>query len=703
MEASKQRRAFKQRGVFGPGKALRLHGVLGLMLVGTVSLGFAGACGDSSDERKAAAKLGEGCVLNSDCNDPFSCTFERCHEQCVDSRDCPGDERCVLTDEDFHVCQLDIETECEEAADCKGDQTCGVDAECRDECDGEGDCVDGQACSYGLCADEEELTDDGQLPIATGHEPDGSGGSAGMSSGGTDGGGTGGGTTSTGGGGTGGTSTTSTTGTPDAECGNGILDEDEECDDDGTQPGDGCNSTCEEETGWLCDGGAPTLCEDINECIEGTATCHADANCMNSDGDFACECKEGFVGDGYECEDACEADPSTCSLPVVQVVTGDYHTCALFDTGKVRCWGYGAYGATGYGNQDTIGDNELATKDVNVGGTVVQLSAGGYHTCALLDDGAVRCWGQNTYGELGYGNIDTIGDNEVPGFAGDVNVGGEVVQIASGPTHTCAILATGAVRCWGYNGYGQLGYGNTASIGDDEVPDDAGNVDLGAEAIQIAVGTYHTCAVLTDGAVRCWGYNGYGQLGYGNTDSIGDNEAPADADDVDVGGPVTQVSLGEYHTCALLETGTVRCWGYGVQGQLGYGDTNSVGDSETPDYVGDVSIGAPVTALACGQNHSCVVLDDGGVLCWGANSYGELGQGDLNPIGDNEVPASIDAIVLGDTAEGIAVQDGHACALTSSANVRCWGYGGWGSLGYGNATQIGDDENPSIAGPVELL
>ena len=370
--------------------------VLRALLVGAVSTILAGACGDPPGAGPTRVVTLDWCLRDSDCVEPLVCAFERCHERCESSQDCPDDQRCVLTDEAYHVCQLRVETACEADAECKGDQSCAVDAECRDECDQADDCVEGQECSRGSCADEAELTDDGELPIEPGHEPDG--GSGGTSSsggaGGTNGGNGGtsdsggnGGTSDTGGtggstdtGGTGGASgpggTTNTTGTVDPVCGNEIIEEGEECDDGNIRPVDGCNSICEQDAGWLCDG-EPSVCEEI-ECDNDTSPCHADATCTDyvlSPG-VSCECNESFYGDGLDCR---------AFLPVAQVVTGDIHTCARFDSGNVRCWGDGDYGRLGYGNENEIGDNELPTADVNVGGTVVQLAAGQSHTCALLE------------------------------------------------------------------------------------------------------------------------------------------------------------------------------------------------------------------------------------------------------------------------------------------------------------------------------
>ena len=201
----------------------------------------------------------------------------------------------------------------------------------------------------------------------------------------------------------------------------------------------------------------------------------------------------------------------------------------------MRCWGDALYGRLGYGNGNNIGDDEnpASVGDVDVGGTVVQLAAGSKHTCALLQEGNVRCWGENHYGQLGYPGGETIGDNETPASAGDVDVGGKVLRLATGHFHSCAIMDKGTVRCWGNGTDGRLGYGRVSDIGDNETPAAAGVIDLGGKAVNIAAGGFHTCAVLEGDGVRCWGAGFRGQLGYGNTRSIGDNETPASAGDVE--------------------------------------------------------------------------------------------------------------------------------------------------------------------------
>ena len=253
------------------------------------------------------------------------------------------------------------------------------------------------------------------------------------------------------------------------------------------------------------------------------------------------------------------------------------------------------------------------------------IGAGQAHSCAVLGTGGVRCWGRGDQGALGYGSTDTIGDNEAPASAGPVNLGTgrRARAISVGAAHTCAILDTGAVRCWGDGGFGRLGYGHTGTIGDNESPAATPVVKIGTgrRAVAIAAGTDHTCAILDTGRVRCWGFGADGLLGYGNTTTIGDNEHPASAGPVNLGSGRRAVAIaaGLYHTCVILDTGRVRCWGWGGQGALGYGNTDTIGDNEAPAAVSPVNIGTGrrAVAIAARGDHTCVILDNGRVRCWG--------------------------------------------------------------------------------------
>jgi alpha-tubulin suppressor-like RCC1 family protein len=303
------------------------------------------------------------------------------------------------------------------------------------------------------------------------------------------------------------------------------------------------------------------------------------------------------------------------------------------------------------------------------------VDAGGYHTCVVLPEGNVRCWGFNGDGRLGYGQTESIGDDETPAAAGDVDVGGPVLQIATGSTHTCALLEGGNVRCWGRNSDGQLGYANTEHIGDDEAPAAAGDVDIGGRAIQLATGGSHTCALLETGNVRCWGRGVEGQLGYANTEPIGDDEIPAAAGDVAVGAAVGQISAGFGHTCALLVSGEVRCWGDSTFGELGYSSDEAIGDDEFPASIPAPEVGvSPSTQISAGGAHTCVLGSSGDAECWGDDSTGQLSGVPL-PGAVYSIYESLpfQRVALGGGILQIAAGDSHTCVLRSDHGVHCRG------------------------------
>jgi len=439
------------------------------------------------------------------------------------------------------------------------------------------------------------------------------------------------------------------------------------------------------------------------------------------------------VGSAHPAGAAAEQASEPSSPAAGLLDAGGFHSCAVLVAGSVRCWGLGLSGQLGYGNGETIGDDETPASvgpvNLGTGRTVWKIAAGDYHTCAILDDRSVRCWGFGGNGRLGYGNPNNVSD---PSAVGPVNLGaGHTARaITAGSAHTCAILDDGSVRCWGFGGNGQqfgdgrLGYGNTNNVGDKPTttPDLAGAVNIGTghTAMAISAGGAHTCAILDDGNVRCWGDGEYGQLGYGNTNSIGgvSPPAPGEATTPDTAGPVrlgtghraVAISAGGLHTCALLEDGSVRCWGFDASGQLGYGNTNNVGDTPTttPDMVGPVNLGVHrAVAISAGDAHSCAVLDDASVRCWGDGANGRLGYASTSNAGatPTTTPDKVGPVNLGSgrTATAISAGGAHSCVRLDDASVRCWGYGVYGQLGYCNTDSIGDTETPGSVGPVNLV
>ena len=409
---------------------------------------------------------------------------------------------------------------------------------------------------------------------------------------------------------------------------------------------------------------------------------------------------------------------------IVQVSAGSSHTCVVLNDGGLRCWGRSE--ALGYPSTESIGDDEhpYEAGDVPTAGKIRQVSAGNDFTCALYETGNIRCWGDNFFGELGYGHSDDLtGPKNTPDMLPDVEVGGPVMQIVTGFFHTCALLESGDVRCWGGNTDYQLATGDRESIGDNEVPGSRSPVALGGTALAISAGGYHTCALMEGGFVRCWGSlestSGVGPLGYGGIEPVGDDETPASEGNIDIGGSAVAISTGREHVCALLSGGRVRCWGRGARpggcgAALGYQEEQDIGDDETPASAGNVDVGGEVAELVSAATARCARLTSGAVRCWGASSQGSsgpcvnsgvLGHGNDQPIGDDETPASAGDLRLGGVATRLS--DGgsyeHVCALLDDGGLRCWGRNVYGQLGLGHTNPIGDDEEPADVDPVRVL
>lgn len=236
---------------------------------------------------------------------------------------------------------------------------------------------------------------------------------------------------------------------------------------------------------------------------------------------------------------------------------------------------------------------------------------------------------------------------------------------------SCATLTDGTVQCWGLNGNGQLGDGTTT---DRSTPVQVSGITT---ATQVSFGTVHACATLTDGTIECWGENGYGRLGDGTTT---DRSTPVQVFGITT---ATHVSVSDdRHSCALLTDGTVQCWGHNSRGQLGDGTTT---DSSTPVQVSGITTAAQVSS---GDSHSCAALQDGTVQCWGYNPYGQLGDGTTTT---RSTPVQVSGIT---TATQVSASHQHSCATLQDGTVQCWGRGANGRLG--------DGTNSDSATPVQV-
>ncbi|MBE7439607.1 MAG: hypothetical protein HS115_14215 [Spirochaetales bacterium] len=389
----------------------------------------------------------------------------------------------------------------------------------------------------------------------------------------------------------------------------------------------------------------------------------------------------------------------------------DGHNLRLFPDGVLVSWGPNSNGRLGRNNTTAVGDgigpSILAAGPVNLGVSPRHVSAGHQFSCAVYNQ-ALRCWGFNDDGQLGdnstvstaMGGVTTNIEN-----ISDVPVGETVDSVAAADLFTCALLVSGKVRCWGDGMNRVLGYGDTDTVGDGVGPSIISKgdvtVDSSRSVVQIATGSQHACALLSDGNVRCWGYGTNGRLGYNNTVTVGDSGTSiVAAGDVPLGGRAVQISLGAAHTCALLDTGAVRCWGQGSLGQLGYGNVNDVGAGGTSIIsAGDVPVGGSVSQISAGVNHTCALLSTRKVRCWGNGTNGKLGYNSTQSVGSGAgiYPNIVDA---GDVPVGadvaLVTASSHTCAVLTTRATRCWGDGAEGKLGYGNTSHVGDGLGLSI-------
>lgn len=393
------------------------------------------------------------------------------------------------------------------------------------------------------------------------------------------------------------------------------------------------------------------------------------------------------------------------SFAQAQVTLGQAHTCALLADHTVRCWGANDAGQAAAGPRTAIGDekDELSTVEaLDVGGSVAQIEAGGFHTCALRQDGGIRCWGDGADGKLGQGDTQTRGTalNDLDGLQ-DVALGTTASRITAGLRHTCALTTAGGIRCWGSGTFGQTGAGSTAALGD--APGEIAvlsDLPLGRPATDVVAGAYHTCALLDDATVKCWGLDSFGQLGRGSNQPMGDQPGEVAALSAVPIPAARSLVAGFGHTCALLTNGRVACWGDGFFGQLGYGSTDIVGDA--PGEVAaltPISFSSPAAELTAGRDHTCAKLSDGSVTCWGLGSFGQTGMDSNQRLGDEpgERADLLPSVALPSPVLTLDAGATHTCAVLDDMTLRCWGSGAQGRLGLGDTRTRGDQSGDMAA------
>lgn len=500
----------------------------------------------------------------------------------------------------------------------------------------------------------------------------------------------------------------------------------------------------------------PDVCEPDDEqvCTQADLECGAHDlvdNCGDSrtincgDEDTECDEYETCGGGGDEgvcgctpttCEDAgvlcgeiqdgC-GNTLTCTTFCVDELFADYdHSCAV-GSGKLKCWGFGRDGRLGTGSTSNA---QNPTDVQGISGDVINAAVGERHSCATTSGGEVKCWGDNGVGQLGVGT--TVSSDT----AGNAAISSGATQVVAGSDHTCAVV-NGGVKCWGSHEYGQIGdpaYDLSATVG---VPKSTSGLDSGVT--QLAAGAHHTCALLNDGTVKCWGRNDYGQLGAGltefvdnDTDKVAWGRTTSSTADWSSEEPITvldpsgqsplsdivEIYANRSISCAINSSDQAWCWGAlvgrtsaencddqsskcpyfpdadGTEGFL----VGEFSDNDDGTYskestkviraaVLPIQLGSAFTveSMALGTNHLCLLVDEPdtamtNIYCLGHNKSGQLGDGTTNSWIE---PTDLTTDHDGDLVRGTQLVAGraHSCALVGDNNAKCWGSNDKGQIG----------------------
>ena len=358
-----------------------------------------------------------------------------------------------------------------------------------------------------------------------------------------------------------------------------------------------------------------------------------------------------------------------------EIAAEGVHICVLETNGTITCAGQNMFGQLGNGEfSETL---DFAFSNVPDIDDATDISLGYHHTCALHATGEISCWGRNHYGQLGTGEENVGTHSAVPQRVEGIT---DAIAVEAGTwTTTCAVHATGEVSCWGQSDRGELGTNADPSNDHSAVPVKIAGI---ADAIAVAAGLYHVCALHESGEVSCWGAGTSGQLGIDGEFADGYSAAPVRVSGIS---DAIAISAGNRHTCALRQTGEVTCWGSNIFGQLGNGEPLGNLDSATPVAVvglsgeSEASVSDISYDIAAGVNHSCT-LKEGKVLCWGSNLHGQLGNGENGATAHSSIPVEAQGIT-----DAVAVGAGweHTCAVHATGEVSCWGDDSSGELGNG--------------------
>jgi alpha-tubulin suppressor-like RCC1 family protein len=432
---------------------------------------------------------------------------------------------------------------------------------------------------------------------------------------------------------------------------------------------------------------------------------------VNTGGEQTAGGETGTAGDGAVNGEG--GAPDVGPEPVLSLVSGSRHQCLLYGAGRVKCWGDNEFGQLGLGDIENRGDDDdemgshLPDVDLGTGRYAKSLAAGWYATCAILDDDTLKCWGSAAI--VGNGSNENVGDD--PGEMGDdlapveLGTGRKPVRVAMGAEHNCVLLDDGSAKCFGWNAWGQAGVlPNDEAIGREpnEMGDNLPPLDAGVDVkvLQTAPGAMHTCAILTGGSVKCWGYG----PGLGNYTAGSNKQAIVDVPATSLGSGRTAkfISAGYSHSCAILDDDSLKCWGVPAAGETGI-EPGTHGYQSFFDDMGDslpaVDLGSGRHAIdvqSGGDQHTCALLDDHHLKCWGLNTLARLGSGDDKSRGSSaaDMGDNLPSLRFGKTDEVKSFSSCvHSCALLKNGEVKCWGWNYYGQLGLGDTETRGDDPN----------
>ncbi|MBT7081066.1 MAG: hypothetical protein HN929_06325 [Chloroflexi bacterium] len=360
---------------------------------------------------------------------------------------------------------------------------------------------------------------------------------------------------------------------------------------------------------------------------------------------------------------------SFASKAEANISSNQYHTCVLIDGGTINCWGVG--GGASFGR---LGDASTSTGPTPVAvatiSNALQLSVGEDHSCAVLDNGQVWCWGEGSNGKLGDASTDV---RTTPVQVSNIS---SALQVAAGDEHTCAVIDNSSgstIQCWGLADNGRLG--NNQDSGTFTYPNGAfTEVTSITNAVQVGVGSDFSCALGSDRKVLCWGSGTEGRLGNGQTTEY---KTPVYVNTTQISTAI-QISVGNSHACALLADGTIKCWGSDSEAKMGNAADQADDTNSTPVLVSNITTAIQISA---GKSHTCALLINGSVECWGNNDVGQLGNG--TPSASELIPVSVGG--LGSNAVHVSAGERFTCATLTTGAVQCWGYGIDGRLGNGVA------------------